>query len=295
MSSHLSGDRSSRRTARRAFGALLLALPLYGLAFQLTPAHAQPTPKVSNTFQPATLSLTQNAEIERVMSIERYENFCKNALDLKLEDATIEDAITRIKTAFPGQKVEIRQRDARPLKFSLDLKETTVGTVLNGVASLADCKLWIFPDGLLIAPPGKLNTVERELVDQSLAGDWSQISENNAQGWSNHSEGQRAFANVIAQEVKLNNAMPQDGPLKTTFGQFSPQGQKALQQLVTLARSDTIRYMPGALPFILGPDSPIKVDLSRPRFIAIDFDKSASDSAPNAMAMVISLGEPTQF
>ena len=322
MPRHSSKYRSPKRALRRAVGTLLLALPLWGLAFQPTPAHAQPAPlspqqqaqaqalaQTRNvrplpmpplTIDKAPLSTKQQSEIERILSISRNEEFCHNALDLKLENATIEDVIARIKAAFPQQQVEIRQRDARPLQVSLDLQETTVGTVLQGVAELADCKLWVLPDGLLIAPPGKLNQVERELAERRLVGDWGQRSENYEEGWSNNSEGRRAFANVIAREVKANNLTPDaKGYVKTVFGQFSPQAQQALQQLVTWAKSEDMEDRTAIIddrlvtfnvqPFVISPNLPIDVNLTEPRWIEIQFGQAPSDPYPNQIAMNILL------
>ena len=217
------------------------------------------------------------------------EEFCKNALDLKLENATVEDAIARIKAAFPSQQVEIRQRDTRPLQVSLDLKETTVGTVLTGVATLCDCKLWVFPDGLLIAPPGQLNPREKKLIELRQAGDWAQSAEVGGHGWSNSQNGQRALANIIAQEVKANDLKADaTGQIKATFGAFSPQAQGALQQLVNWSTNDSRVVSPQMTDFILTADSPVLVNVTEPDWISIDVSGGASDPA-NSMGANIRL------
>lgn len=263
---------------RHASGALLLTLLSCGLALQVTTAHAQPTPNAVTTFKPASLSPDQQSELEQVLSISQYEEFCKSALDLKLDDATIEEMITRIKATFPSKKVEIRQRDARPLKVSIDLKETTVGTVLQSVAALADCQLWVFPDGLLIAPPGQLNAAEKKLVALRQAGEWPQSVEAGGHGWSNRTNTQKALALVVAEEVKANNLTPDaTGNAKAKFGNFSPQAQKALQQLATWGYTE---------PFVLAPDSPIEVNLNDPNWVRIDFSSGASTQS-GMMAMNI--------
>ena len=267
-----------KRRVRRAFGTLLLALPLCGIALQLPSAQAQPAPNLPNGPAAAALSPQQKSEIERVMSISHNEDVCKLALDLKLKNASIEEVTARIKATFPNQQIEIRQRDARPLKVSLDLKETTVGSVLTGVAALSDCRLWVLPDSLLIAPPGKLSTIEHEMVKQRMAGEWAQSFQAGGHGWSNETFGEKVFAQVVAQEVKASNKAPDaEGNIKSTFGQFSPEGQQALRQLANWTRGSTRRDHPNAPPFVFSSDSPITVTLTDPKWVNIRFDKGASD------------------
>ena len=294
-------SRLARRKRRYACGALLLALPLYGLAMQAKPVEAQPTTNPPTTFQPAPLTPKQQADIERINAITRYEEFCKMPLDLKLENGTIDDAIKRIKAAFPTQQVEIRQRDVRPLKLSVDLKDTTVGTVLSGMAALSDSVLWVMPDSLLIAPPGKLTQAEQDLVGMMYAGPWIQSGENPtnagnagnaAISWTAQQDADMLFANIIADEIKL---LKVDGPVKTTFGQFSPQAQKALWQLVTWSNNSRKADNPNSRPLILSLDSPVKIEFEvgfrESKWISIDLTKGASDPYATQIFMSLLLSE----
>ncbi len=265
-----------RNTGCHVTGALMLTLLSCGLTLHTTPALAQPTPTQPDTSKSAALTPEQNAEIERVMSISRYEEFCKQALDLKLENATIEEAITRIKTTFPSKQVEIRQRDARPLKVSLDLKETTVGTVLTGIATLADCKLWVLPDHLLIAPPGQLNSAEKKMIELRQAGEWWQSTESGGHGWSNLTFARKAIAIAVAQEVKAKGLTE----IKTTFGSFSPQIQGALQKLVNFGRMG---------PLILSPESPVTVNLTDPKWVTIECDAGATASNSSSGGTIMNI------
>ena len=276
-------NRISRRVGRRAFGVLLLALPACGLAIEMPLAQAQPALTQPGTFTAPPLTTEQNAKIERVLSISQYEEFCKSALDLKLEDATIEEIITRIKATFPSKKVEIRQRDARPLKVSLDLKETTVGSVLQAVATLSDCQLWVLPDCLLIAPPGALNSAERTMVSSHQAGEWAQSDGAGGKGWSNSSNGSDVLANLVAEEIKANNPAPATkSEINTTFGNFSPQTQKALQQLAAWTSKSTVS------PFVLTANSPVRVNLTNPNTIAISLFRGTSDEANDSLMIRVS-------
>ena len=264
--------RDVTRVRLPAVGVLLLALPLCGLA--LRPAQAQPAANPPTALGGAPFTSQQNAEIERVMSVARYEEFCKSALDLQLKDATIEEISTRIKAAFPSQQVEIRQRDAHPIKISIDSKETTVATVLSSVAALADCKLWVLPDGLLIAPLSKLNPNEKELVEKHMAGNWAENLIGGGHGWSSDLIGRKIFAIAVAQEVKANGLAPNEkGVVKTTFAKFSPQSQDILRQMANWSANESSEYK----PFILAPDSPVSVDTAKPGWVTVDLRGGSSD------------------
>ena len=294
-----SKSQSSRCDWRPALGALLLALPLYGLVARPRLAEAQPATTAPPTFQPAPLTPEQTKAIDRIAAVVRCENLCRSSFDIKLENGTIDDAIARIKAAFPTQQVEIRQRDVRPLKLSLNLKDTNVGAVLSGMAALSNSVLWVMPDGLLIAPPAKLNQTERDLVGMMYAGAWTQSRENPinagnvgnaAVSWTAQQDGEVLMANIIAAEVKL---LKVDGPVKATFGQFSPQAQKALQQLVAWTNDD-VRNIPGQ-PLFLSFGSPVKVGFKvgfrESKWLTIDLTKGPSDPYASETYMNILLSE----
>ena len=273
-----SGHQFPKRLARRASGTLLLALLPCGLALSLCPAQAQPT--LTQPAAPATapLSPEQQSEIERVLQIAHNEEVCKYEFDLKLDNATIEDAARRIKASFPGQNIQIRQRDARPFKISLDLKRTTVGAVLQSIAALADCKLWVMPDGLLIAPEDKLINVERGLYEKRMAGEWAQSTQAGGRGWSGQLSGNQVFAEAIAQEVKGRNLTPgADGGVKATFASFSPASQIMLQQIADWVANTNRRSDPEIRRLLLSPDSPIVVNTTDPKSTDITFGGGASD------------------
>ena len=275
MMRDLSEDSVLARRGRRAVGIFLLALPLCGLAFQLTAAQAQPVPAPDALAGPNQITPQMKGDAAQVMSIARNMEICKYALDLKLEDATIEDAAERIKATFPDQNIVIRQRDARPLKVSLDLKETAIGSVLNAVATLTDCQLWVLPDGLLIAPPNKLDTLEKEIVKNGVAGAWGSP-------WTISSKGNTILIRAIAAEA-LGNKI---GSIKTTLDKFSPESRAMLQQVANWQGRSFARI--NRPPLTLRPDSPVAVSITEADTIMLDINNgSASHPRTGAISILI--------
>ena len=267
------------RRGRRAFGTFLLILPLCGLAFQLTVAQAQPMPAANALAGPGQITPEIKADADQVMSIARNMEICKYALNLKLEDATLEDAAARIKATFPDQQIEIRQRDARPLKVSLDLKETTIGSVLSAIATLTDCQLWVLPDGLLIAPPDKLDTLEKDLVQNRVAGAWGSV-------WTNSSKGIPLLTAAIVAEALGGKP----GAIKTTLDKFSPESRAMLQQLANWQRGNFASV--NRPPLMLRPDSPVEVSFNENNEISLKIeDGGASNPKTGALSILIRSGD----
>ncbi|RYG55191.1 hypothetical protein EON80_30985, partial [bacterium] len=146
MSFHL---QVPKRFRCRAIGTLL-ALPLSGIALQSSPVQAQVAP--ARPAKKTLLSAEQKVAVEKFLAVAGQEKFCKKTIDFKIENASLEDIIASIKRIAPGENVAIEIRGARPLQLSFDLKQEKTGNLLNNVAALAGCKLFLRPEGLLIAP-----------------------------------------------------------------------------------------------------------------------------------------------
>ena len=277
--------RASRRARWRTLGSLMLVLPVLGCTLQLSPAQAQP--QVAK-LPASNLSPDQKAAVEKMLAIAQQEELCKTRLDLKLDNATLDDVIQSIKTALPGQKVVVNVRDASPVRLSFDLKQAPVSDILQSAAALAGGQLWVMEDGLLIARPLSLSEGEQAAIKKGRSGQWLKSTEAGGSGWSNSAIGEQMFATAIAQEVKNGEFKTEaTGEVKTVFGNFSPDAQRMLQQLATWARDDTRTTRPNAPAFILGANSPITVDTSNPKKISIQLQGNASDPAIGAMSMGI--------
>lgn len=266
-----------KRSSRRALGTLLLALPLSGIALQLPSAQAQPAPTLPAKKNPKPLSPDQKTALDKVLAITHQENLCKSIIDLKVENATLDDVTTRIKAMLPGQTIAIEVRGANLVHVGFDLKGAKVGDTLDHVAALAGCRLFVFSRGLLIAPTALLTEAELSDIKQWRGGEWAKDLEAGGTGWYIGREANQLFARAIAQEATGSDAKPfPAGVVKTTFGNFSPDSQAILQQMATDIREHRRSVDPGAPPFHLSPDSPIAVDTSNPTAISISFDSGAS-------------------
>ena len=254
-----------------------------------------PTPAKKN-FKP--LSSAQKADIARVTTVAQATQLGITVTDFKMENASLDQVIARIKKMFPDQHVPIEVRGAQPIKVSFDLKATRVGTVLNNVAGLAGCRLWVVGTGFLISPKAQLT--EGELADmkaeQAQAGEWTANADasdpdggNN--GFSSSSIRNRILARTIAQEV-TGGTDPAALPVvkaKLAFGDFSPEAQGILQQLANSAVNDARASNPAVAPMQLSPLSPISIDTSQPGWITIGIDRSLSDDDATVASIGISI------
>lgn len=278
-----------KRSHRRALGLFLLALPLGGIAFQLPGVQAQPTPPIPAKKSLKPLSAEQKAAITRVWGISRQEEMCKSLIDLKVENATLEDVTARVKASLPGRAVPIAVRGARPLRVGFDLKDTPTGDVLTHVAGLAGCKVFLLGNGLLIAPPTQLSEAELQEIKQQQAGEWMESVASGGSGWSNQRVAHSLFAKSIAQEITGSDATPFAATVvKTTFSNFSPDAQKMLQQMVNWSTEDSRRRTPSWPSLALSASSPVVVDTSDPLGIQINFPRNDSDPGAVSIAMKIS-------
>lgn len=264
-----------KRSSRRALSTLLLALPLTGIAFQLPGAQAQPA--LTQPAKKSPMTPEQKAAVTKILALSRQSNVCKSVIDLKVENATLPDVVERIKATLPGQAVAVEVRGANPVRVSFDMKSGKVGDVLDHVAALAGCKLFILSGGLLIAPPSSLTGAERFDIKQSQGGEWAKSTESGGSGWSYKSAVSKFFTRAVAQEATGSDAQSlHAGVVKTTFGSFSPEAQAMLQEMASWASGGA---NPSAAPFHLGPDSPVSVDTSESNTIDITFGRGPSDPA----------------
>ncbi|PQV62859.1 hypothetical protein B1R32_12032 [Abditibacterium utsteinense] len=279
-----------RRSCGRTLGLFLLVLPISGIAFQLSSVQAQPVPIAPAKKSPKPLSPEQKMVTDQVMAIARLENLCQSRIDLKLTNATLEDVTARVKQALPGQAVAIEVRGASPVRVGFELKEVGAGEVLQTVATLAGCKLFLLSGGLLIAPPSQLTGAESLEVKQKKGGEWAANVLTGERGWSNQSRAEKLLALAIAQEITGSDAKPQPAIVqKTNFGSFSPDSQAMLQQMATWTRESHRSILPDAPPFRLSADSPITVDTSDPKSIGITLSGGPSDPGVGKISTSINM------
>ena len=263
---------------RRARGTLLLALPLCGLAFY-SPAQAQPEAMPPAKAAPSLLSPEDKAAVDQALSIAKYEEVCKTPVDLELKDATLAEVIKAVQDTFPRQKIVVNVRDANSLRVSFLVKQRRVGDVLQAVASLCGCEFYIFEDGLLIARPVALLGGEQLALDEGKSGQWIKSVAAGNVGWSNQGMADLIFAKAIAREVAAGPLKPDDkGVVRTTFSNFSPEAQGMLQQIATRIREGSRYINPHPTPFVLSPDSPVRVNTSDPKSVSIDLGGGSSNA-----------------
>lgn len=175
----------SKRPSERALGLLLVVLPLCAGALQPSRVQAQPVlvPPLKKARSPLTAQ--QRESFNKIMAIARIQEVCATTLDLKMDGATLDDVVGRLKPAFQTKKVSIEVRGAKPIQVSFDLKGSSVGNLLTPISALAGCKLYMFSSGLLIAPPSQLTETEKLELQQGRGGEWVRSSNTTQhEGWT---------------------------------------------------------------------------------------------------------------
>ncbi len=249
-------------------------------------------------------ALDQEASLAKIAVIAQAASVCGNAIDLKMENATLQDVIAGIKQRLPNHTINLEVRGDSPVRVGFDFKGVNVGNLLTPVAALAGCKLYVLHSGLLIAPPSQLTEDERLDIRKVGGGEWALNIESGVHddairnadglrmiGWDIQREANRLFSRAIAQEVTGSDAkiLPSVSA-KTTFGNFSPDSQAMLQQMADWVRESSRTVYPNA-PFLhLIPDSRISISTSNPEKISITIDGGQSD--PNDGGMAIDIFQP---
>jgi hypothetical protein len=270
-----------KRSCRRALDTLLLALPLSGIALQLPQAQAQPATPLPAKKSP--LSPEQKATVEKLLALSVQEHLCKSRIALKVDGASLEGVIARIKEVLPNEPVAIEVRGASPVRVGFDLKDASVSDVLQPIAALSGCKLWVLSRGLLIAPPSQLTKAEWADVNQSRGGEWAKNATVGTGGRSSQDVKSELFTQAIAQEATGSQAKPLPPQvMKTTFGSFSPQSQAMMQEIVGWMNEGEHNSNPNAVPLHLNAGSSVTVDTTSPYGVTIYFGGGTSDAAtPN--------------
>ncbi len=274
-----------KRFGRCALGTLLLALPLSGIGFSLSPVQAQPTPiRTKPTFKP--LPTEVKATVDRFYAMLHQEQVCSMPLDFVVKDASLDDIIAKAKAVLPPETV-IEVRESRPMSLTLDLRNTSVGNVLQATAGFMGSKLWVFNDRLVIAPQNKLSKVEEEAVNMQEGGDWARAAASGGQGWGSsylHSQTLKAVGARIQESI--GNINPTTGEInknmvaaQINFTDFSPELQRVLQRLVDGTRNGTRLRHPGLPDLILGSDATIKMNPTQDGTTSITLRISGSQPA----------------
>lgn len=267
--STLGSQPSTRHLCRCALSALVLALPWSGIVplasaqaqdSAQAQAQVQATPPLPTKIGFRLLSFEQKAAIDRAFMISHQTKVCQSHVNFQVQNATLEDVVKRVKALLPNQTVSLEVRGADAVQVGFDLKDERVGDILEHVAGLSGCKLWVLGSGLLIAPESLLTGAERTDMKHLQGGEWARYGH----GWTVYDVGDGAFVDAIAYEVTGSAAKPFPATvLKTTFGDFAPESQTLLQQLAQWRTEERLGMKPIIPPLQLQSDSVVTVDTSR--------------------------------
>jgi|GEM_PF-4476760 len=218
-----------------------------------------PTPQMQEAARRRAAGLTRSPlpsemPLATAVAWAKLEDLCLTPVALKVQDATLDDILTQLKTQLPSlSRLELRVDN--PARFTLDLPHTSVGKILQAAATLMDSKLYVFSDHLLITKPTALQ------VDEKAEGkEWAANTFNGGSGWVARPVVTRRIVDYVARVMGKPGGEPRFpplpgagledlpvAPLKTLhkrYGDLPPDVQALLQQLVqwparSLAASNT--------------------------------------------------------
>ncbi len=280
--------RSSRcKLSRWASGQLLLALSFHSCAVLCSPARAQApdsaqttpalkAPTVKDRYKtslPAKngkpLSPELKARVIETLALFKQESACKTLVDLKVEGANLEEVVRHVRENLFDQDMPVEVRGAAPAKDSFDVKQTRAGDVLQHMAGLAGCNLYLLPAGLLIAPSSRLTEAERKSIKQRNGGLYTE--DTNVSGNGKWMPSEQPLVEAIAQEVTGSDASPQPPvAVYILFKDFSPFGQEILAKFATEYRESLAADAPWAAPFYLDDKCLIGLETTKPTQINVE-------------------------
>ena len=288
--------------------ALTLCVALVVCCFQVRPsvAQTQPSPPLPPQFVLPTLaeipaaeirvplSAEQKAAVDKALAFWDQARICKTPIDLKMTDATLDDVVARIKQEPKANGISIEVRDAIPTRLSFDLKQTKIGNILDIVAGLAGCKLYLLPSGLLIAPESKLFPVELQDIQDSRerkGGQWIKSSDSGLGGWNTWQPVGKVLFQAVAADItgKPVEQLP-SGIINTTFDHFSPQSQQLLLVCADSFNENRRLSSPDAAEVHLKDASPVMVKIYAPDRLGVSFlPDSPATGAPPTLALPANL------
>ena len=224
-------------------------------------------------------SPTGEMSIDEARSLAHNEALWNKALNWNEKNASLQTVVTHVRAAL-GQNappIEVRAPDVNRSTFTL--AKAPIGTTLVSLAKLANCEVWVFVDGLVIAPKSALSNEERAAIQRHAGGDWthSSFSGGSSQGWSGRRQFESAATRTISTELKARRAAKdqadpvtvaphksmgenETAPYELRFGELSTTTQRVLQELFSkkIERSTNLAEPPRLLSFLL----PLPADVS---------------------------------
>jgi len=174
--------------------------------------------------------------------------------------------------------IEVRGPEVNRSTFALE--EAPLGVTLCAIAELANCRVWVFSNGIVIAPEIELSDEERSAVKAGRGGVWDESSAviGSTSSWGGREQINRIVVRVVGAEVQKHPAPPQpappapdpsaprvmthssndlSAPFEVPFGELSPPSQKLLQELLD---AQVKRNNPAAKPPTIAPENVVGFD-----------------------------------
>ena len=216
-----------------------------GLIGELPIALAQPTaPAAPDAAKLLPLSEAAKANMSKALGLVKQEELCRTPISLKTENATTAEIGAQIKEVLKSQTT-IEVRGAKAARFSLDLTEIPSGQILQSVANLAGCRLYLLSDRILIAPEKELTPTER-----AERMDWAKTPYGGgANELTAADRAQKVLVETIVSAFEEGGVadLKKEGPLlfnaadtqQVFFGKLTPDLQQAVQQWINIVNKES--------------------------------------------------------
>ncbi|RYX86272.1 hypothetical protein EON83_03345 [bacterium] len=223
------------------------------------------------------LSADQKAAVDKALACWEQAKICRVPIDLKMTDATLDAVLARIKQEPVAKNISIEVREPEATRLSFDLKRNKIGNVLDIVAGLAGCKLYLLQNGLLIAPESKLSTTELKDIKERKGGQWIKSSDGGLGQWRTWGPVSEVLFQAIAVDItgKPVAQLP-TGIINTTFDHFSLQSQQFLRTCADYFNEDNRYYSRDVAKVSLNDTSPVTVKI----FASDSLDVSFPSTSP---------------
>ena len=227
----------------RCLGSCARPLALISVLLLPVAAHAQTeVPALQELLAPA-----DQKSLDDARTLARYEALWSKPLNWNAKAVSLQTLATSVQTLLgkDGPSIEVRAPDEGRVTFAL--RPAPLGPTLVSLARLANCRVWVFASGLVIAPESALSEEERVAIKGREGGEWTKSSvvwfSSESWGGRNHLSSvalrivSADLLKRLAEKGQTAPAQPvtdteERAPFELPFGELQPATQRVLQEMV---------------------------------------------------------------
>ena len=208
-----------------------------------------------------TLSSADQSALSVARRLTRFEELWSKPLAWKETNASTTQVAADVRRQLGPDAPSIEVRAPILNHWTFAMKEAPLGATLCALALLANCQVWVFSDGLVIAPEEALSDDERAAIKARKGGAWEEsvANEGSSYKWGGREQIEQVLVNIIGADIQAhlaakglpapveapvapqNPAVPRTNsfdaskptaPFELPFGELSPVSRQLLQELL---------------------------------------------------------------